>query len=186
MGVGRVLLFSQRLIRHTLGSGRISTMYTMVLMMAVTSSGDVSSFGHHRSSCHGTVVSTSAGCTGAVVAESASCHSSSVASSCHGSSCHGSHAGIFGLRGKLFGGKSCHGSSCHGSTPVPSGSCYGSAPVATPDCNACPTAGTVITMPAATPVAAPVAMPKADDKPKSDEKPKDKPKTEDKPKNESN
>ncbi len=163
-------------------------MYTMVLMMAVTSSGDVSSFGHHRSGCHGTVVSASAGCTGAVVAESASCNGGSVSSSCHGSSCHGSRAGIFGLRGKLFGGKSCHGSSCHGSTPVPSGSCYGSAPtvVATPDCNACPTSGTVITMPAATPVTPPVVMPKAEDKPTTEVKPKDKPKSEDKPKQESN
>lgn len=163
-------------------------MYTMVLMMAVTSSGDVSSFGHrsgchgNQASCHGTVVGTSTGCTGVVV-ESASCNGGSV-----GGSCHGSRAGIFGLRGKLFGGKSCHGSSCHGNAPAPSGSCYGSGPtvVATPDCNACPTADAVITMPAAAPAAAPVAMPKAEDKPKSEEKPKDKPKSDDKPKQESN
>ena len=144
-------------------------MYTMVLMMAVTSSGDVSGFGHRSgchgapASCHGTVAVASSctgmpsGCTGTVVA------SGCTGNSCHGSTCHGSKAGIFGLRGKLFGGKS---SSCHGS-------CHGTpAPVAH-DC--CPPAmstgctGGVITMPPMTP---PKDMPKPMDKPKEDPKPK--------------
>ena len=146
-------------------------MYTMVLMMAVTSSGDVSGFGHRKSGCHG----DTAGCYGSVVASNYSGMSSGctgtvvdasyTGSGCQGSSCHGSSkAGIFGLRGKLFGGKS---SSCHGS-------CHGTpAPVA-PDC--CPPmpstgcTGGVITMPPV--VTPPKDMPKPMDKPKEDPKPK--------------
>lgn len=154
-------------------------MYTMVLMMAVTSSGDVSGFGHRKSGCHGdtagcygSVVASnysgmSSGCTGTVAGAGYagnSCQGSGYqGSSCTGNSCQGGKAGIFGLRGKLFGGKS---SSCHGS-------CHGtSAPVAQ-DC--CPPAtstgctGGVITMPPVTP---PKDMPKPMDKPKEDPKSK--------------
>ena len=129
-------------------------MYTMVLMMAVTSSGDVSGFGHKSgchgapASCHGTVAVASS-CTGTIVASGCTGHS------CQGSTCHGSKAGIFGLRGKLFGG-SCHGTPA----PVAQGCC----PPATP--TGC--TGGVITMP---PVIAPKDMPKPMDK-KEDPKPK--------------
>ncbi len=143
-------------------------MYTMVLMMAVTSGGDVSGFGHRSgcnsapASCHGTVVAT--GCTGTVPA---SCHGAVVSGSCHGHK-----SGIFGMRDKmkgLFSKSSCHGSS----------SCHGTAVVAEPCCPVVPTGciGGVITMPPA-----PKDMPKPMDKPKVE----DKPKSEDKPKTESN
>ena len=158
-------------------------MYTMVLMMAVTSSGDVSGFGHRKSGCHG----DSASCQGSVVAAnyagaSAGCTGTVVGAGYTGSSCQGSNGGMLGFREKLagfprklLGGRSgsgsCHGS-CHGSMT--------SAPVAQ-DC--CPPAmssgctGGVITMP---------AMPQMTTPPKDMPKPMDKPKDDPKPKTESN
>ncbi len=128
-------------------------MYTMVLMMAVSTGGDVSSFGfgHHRSgcngasACHGTVVAAPAGCTGHVDASAG----------CSGS-CHGAKKGFLG---GLFGH---HKKS----------SCHGAAVVAAPACDACPPV--VAGPPTGTP---PVIMPKVEDpkpKPKSEDKPKDK------------
>ena len=146
-------------------------MYTMVLMMAVTSGGDVSGFGHKKSGCTGAEVACHGGavahhgCTGAAPA---ACHGTAVGSSCHG----GEKGGFLGLRGKLFGSRdksSCHGNTCHG-TPVVTNCCP---PVATTGC----TGGVMHMHPATTP---PVVMPKSED-------PKPKPKTEDvKPKTESN
>ena len=71
-------------------------MYSVVLMVAATSGGDVASFGN-KGGCHGTV-------------EMASCHG------CSGSSCHG--GGFLGMRngGGLFGkhkSKGCSGG-CYG------------------------------------------------------------------------
>lgn len=151
-------------------------MYTMVLMMAATTGGDVAAFGG-RSSCHG-----GSGCTGTVMTAPVSSCTGNVASSCHGSSssCHG--GGLFGLRsgGGLFGkkGGSCHGSSscmgstvsgsCMGSTMSGSchgGGCYGSAPVMVGGC--VPTVGTV-GGPVMTP---PVSMPKDPAKPMDPVKP---------------
>ncbi len=127
-------------------------MYTMVLMMAVSTGGDVSSFGfgHHRSgcngasACHGTVVAAPAGCTGHVDA-SAGC-----SGSCHGAK-KGFLSGLFSHHKK---------SSCHGAV------------VAAPACDACPPV--VAGPPTGTP---PVIMPKVEDpkpKPKTEDKPKDK------------
>ena len=145
-------------------------MYTMVLMMAVTSGGDVSGFGHRNkgcngndAACHGTVVAHH-GCTGAAPA---ACHGTAVSSSCHGEK-----SGFLGLREKVrghFSKSSCHGNTCHG-TPAVTNCCP---PVASTGC----TGGVIHMHPATTP---PVVMPKTED-------PKPKPKTEDvKPKTESN
>lgn len=94
-------------------------MYGMVLMVAVTGSGDTASFGKHKGGCTGDAVVVS-GCTGDVVG-------------CSGSGCSGSHH-IFGGRGgctgggKIFGGggflgkhkHSCDGG-CSGSVAAPAG-----------------------------------------------------------------
>jgi hypothetical protein len=71
-------------------------MYGMVLMAAMTGTGDAASFGH-KSGCTGEVVSS--GCTGHKL---------------FGGGCHG---GMFGLRHKHEHG--CHGSSCTGYVPAP-------------------------------------------------------------------
>jgi len=106
-------------------------MYTMVMMMAVTSGGDAAAFG--RNSCHG-----GSGCTGAVVVAAPAygyggCTGSTYGGSCYGSSsCNGSRGGLFsgGFLGGLCGKKnSCHGgavvSGCYGSGYGYSGSCHG-------------------------------------------------------------
>jgi len=82
-------------------------MYSIVLMMAVSTAPDSVEFGG-RYGC--------SGCGG----YSAGCFGSCYGSSCYGSSCHGS-----GYGGSCYGGasyyhSSCYGSSCYGS------SCYGS------------------------------------------------------------
>ena len=90
-------------------------MYSMVMMMAVATSGDAASFGGKRASCQGSVAVAS--CHGAPVA---SCHGSAPASGCYGSTSSG-HGLFSKLKGR--GGKHNRGNSCHGS-----------APVATPEC----------------------------------------------------
>ena len=84
-------------------------MYSVVLLVAATSGGDMASFGSKGNSCTG----YTAGCSG-------------YTTGCHGSSCHGS--GFLGSRsgGGLF---SKHKGSCHGSTYA--GSCTGAPVVAT-------------------------------------------------------
>ncbi len=184
-------------------------MYTMVLMMAVTSGGEVSSFGHRNKDkgCNG---GDAAGCSGYVVAAPTGCtgsyapgYSSYAPTGCNGAdagSCHGkSKGGFLGLRGKRDrkGGSGCNGvaaysGSCYGGTaysgsmPYQSGSCHGGvAAVTAPDCGACPPAGygAPVVGGGTTP---PVIMPKEDPKPKFED-PKPKPKTEDpKSKTESN
>lgn len=81
-------------------------MYSVVLMVAATSGGDMAGFGGHKDS---------GGCTGAVAS-----------ASCHGNSCSG--GGFLGMRsgGGLFKHKDkggCHGSSyaggCTGAAPAP-------------------------------------------------------------------
>ncbi|MBP3957125.1 hypothetical protein J8F10_17815 [Gemmata sp. G18] len=116
-------------------------MYSVVLMVAATSGGDMASFGgKDKAGCHGTVVS--AGCTGCT-GTSASCHGGgflglrnggglfSHKSGCHGSSCHGTPTGCTGYTpapapapvvvaapagctGSGYSYAGCHGSSCHG------------------------------------------------------------------------
>ena len=78
-------------------------MYSVVLLVAATSGGDMAGFGGHKSS---------SGCTG-----------SSYTTGCYGSSCHG--GGFLGTKsgGGLF---SKHKSSCHGSTYA--GGCTGAGP----------------------------------------------------------
>ncbi|MDY3553456.1 hypothetical protein R5W24_002558 [Gemmata sp. JC717] len=88
-------------------------MYSVVLMVAATSGGDMAAFGgKDKGGCHGEVIS--AGCTG---------------SSCHGSSCHG--GGFLGLRngGGLFGK---HKSGCHGSEYAGCTGCTGYTPAPAP------------------------------------------------------
>ena len=138
-------------------------MYTMVLMMAVTSGGDVSGFGHHRNSgCQGAAVVAHHGCTGNT--DSGSCHGGGKSFLGHRN---GGCSGFLGLRDMFGGGRksSCHGShhggSCHG------GSVHGAMHHGT---NTGCTGG-VITMPA-TPTP-PKVMPKTEDiKPKTEVKPK--------------
>ncbi|QJW97407.1 hypothetical protein [Frigoriglobus tundricola] len=84
-------------------------MYSVVLLVAATSGGDMASFGGSKGSgCTG----YTAGCTG-------------YTAGCHGSSCHGS--GFLGMKssGGLF---SKHKGGCHGSTYA--GSCTGAPVVA--------------------------------------------------------
>ena len=161
-------------------------MYTMVLMMAVTSGGEVSSFGHRNKDkgCNG---GDAAGCSGYVVAAPAGCNGMVAPTGCTGvdaGSCHGkSKGGFLGLRGKRDRkGDGCNGgTACYGGTPYNSGSCHGG--VAAPDCGGCPPVYGAPVVGGTTP---PVIMPKEDPKPKVED-PKPKPKTdESKPKTESN
>jgi hypothetical protein len=74
-------------------------MYTMLMMMAVTSGGEASAFGGRNKGCDGS------SCQGAVVA-----------ASCQGSSCDGGN-GFLGLKAHFAKHKSsCQGSSCTGTT----------------------------------------------------------------------
>ena len=85
-------------------------MYTMLMMMAVTSGGEASAFGGRNKGCDGN------SCTGAVVV-----------ASCQGSSCTGG-SGFLGLKAH-FAKKGCDGSSCQGSSctgTVVAASCTGS------------------------------------------------------------
>ncbi len=125
-------------------------MYSMVMMMAVATSGDAASFGGKRASCHGSAPVAS--CHGAPVA---SCHGSAPASGCHG-------GGLFAkLKGRMHKG----GSSCHGSAPVatpecctPSDAHYAGQHVVT---DPCATAGAPIVI---SPMAVePKVMPKAEE-----------------------
>ena len=170
-------------------------MYTMVLMMAMSGSGDVASFGGRFSGCHGS-------CHGAPAAVTSGCsgYAAPVASGCTGyaapaaAGCCGGGSGILGLG--LFSGRStsCHGGSgflglrshgCHGTA---SHSCMGSSVeatysvpmVAAPDCGGCGASTVISEMPAtATPAVmpAPTAEPKKMEAPKMpDAKPADAPK----------
>ena len=170
-------------------------MYTMVLMMAMSGSGDVASFGGRFSGCHGS-------CHGAPAAVTSGCsgYAAPVASGCTGyaapaaAGCCGGGSGILGLG--LFSGRStsCHGGSgflglrshgCHGTA---SHSCMGSSVeatysvpmVAAPDCGGCGASTVISEMPAtATPAVmpAPTAEPKKMEAPKKpDAKPADAPK----------
>jgi hypothetical protein len=123
-------------------------MYTMVLMMALSTSGDTASFGKKNGCCGGVVVTSCHGCTGV----SAGCTGYTTCHGCY-SSCHGSCHGKSGFLGGFLGKKSCHGSSCHGS------SCYGSCTGITTGCwGSAGCYGTVVT-PAA-PAAPATPMPK--------------------------
>ena len=112
-------------------------MYSMVLMMAMSTSPEAAAFGK-RNSCNGCTGGTS--CSGMVEPAPASCNGCS--GGCTGESCNGGKHkmfggnGLFGGGGGLFkkhkdkgcsGGESCHGG-CNGSY-VPSASCHGGAPV---------------------------------------------------------
>lgn len=129
-------------------------MYTMVLMMALSTSGDTASFGKKNGCCGGVVVTSCHGCTGA----SAGCTGYSSCHGCSGSSCHGGRE-KGGFLGGFLGKKSCHGSSCHGS------SCYGSCTGITTGCwGSAGCYGSVVTpapvtMPA-TPTPTPMPTPK--------------------------
>lgn len=91
-------------------------MYTMLMMMAVSSGGEAPAFGWHKSGCQG----DTAGCTGTVVAAPAGC----TGSSCQGSSCTGG-SGFLGLKAH-FAKHSCQGSSCTGAAVAAPASCQGS------------------------------------------------------------
>jgi hypothetical protein len=168
-------------------------MYTMVLMMAATSGGDVAAFGRggcHGSSCTGTVVTAPvSSCTGTVV--STGC-TGTVPATCHGGS------GLFGIRDRFAGflggrgctgSSSCHGtvSSCHGTVitggchgTVVGGSCHGSAPVTVAVMGGCVPAVGVVGGPVTTaPVTMPVVGEPKKGEPKKDEPKKDEPKKQD-------
>src|SRR4051812_49953663 len=102
-------------------------MYSVVLMVAVTTGGDTASFGHKGGGCTGYM----AGCSG---------------------SCHGGGGGFLGGRsgGKHHKGGGCSGS-CYGSGY---GSCYGTTAAA---CGCCGTmaAAPVVAAPAPAPVVMP-------------------------------
>ncbi len=120
-------------------------MYSMVMMMAVATSGDAASFGGKRASCQGSVAVAS--CHGAPVA---SCHGSAPASGCYGSTSSG-HGLFSKLKGR--GGKHNRGNSCHGSAPVATPECC------TP-CNAHHAGQHVVVSPMAV---QPKVMPKAEE-----------------------
>ena len=193
-------VISVHVLTHRIG--RFFSMYTMVLMMAMSGSGDVTSFGGRllggNGSCHGAAVTS--GCSGYAAPVASGC--SGYASGCSGyatpavaSGCCGGGSGILGLG--LFSGRgsSCHGGSgflglrshgsCHGTA---SHSCMGSSVeatysvpmVAAPDCGGCGASTVISEMPAtATPAVmpAPTAEPKKMEAPKKpDAKPADAPK----------
>ena len=112
-------------------------MYSMVMMMAVATSGDAASFGGKRASCQGSVAV-------------ASCHGSAPASGCYGSTSSG-HGLFSKLKGR--GGKHNRGNSCHGSAPVATPECC------TP-CNAHHAGQHVVVSPMAV---QPKVMPKAEE-----------------------
>ena len=146
-------------------------MYTMVLMMAVTSGGEVSSFGHRNKGCNG----DGASCQGVVaVAAPAGCNGSYAA--VDNGSCQGggkSRGGFLGLRNKSGrkGGNSCqggdsiggacYGNAYNGGVYNGGGSCHGGV-VAAPDCGGCPPVvyGAAPVTGGTTP---PVIMPKVED-----------------------
>jgi hypothetical protein len=130
-------------------------MYTMVLMMAMSSSGDAAAFGRSKG-CGG-------GCAGTpvVVVESAGCHGGA---GCLGGGCHGGGRKLFG-GGGLFrkhkgchGGAGCHGGGCTG-VPAPAPVCCDPC-ATTPVVADCPPAAHAVPAPAAT-GSAPAAMPPA-------------------------
>lgn len=146
-------------------------MYTMVLMMAVTSGGEVSGFGHRNKGCNGGAVAT--GCSGYVAVAPmdnccmpapTGCTGMVDSGSCHG----GAKKGFLGLgmHDRLFGHRNKN--SCHGGS-----SCLGSMPIAMPEC--CPPGA--VGMPGMqpmtpTPAPPPKAMPKTEPKTTTDVKPK--------------
>ena len=102
-------------------------MYSVVLMMAMTSGGDVPVDGllHRGGGCSGSCSGSmaSCGCASSCYGGGA-CYGGGYGGGCSGSSCHGGHH-MLGGGGGLFGGhrNSCHGgSSCSGSY---AGACYG-------------------------------------------------------------
>ncbi len=137
----------------------IVSMYSMVLMMAMSSGGDVAAFGHKSKSCNG----CDGGCSGVVVY---SCSGSTSCNGCDGGSgcCGGGRGGFFGLRGRMgkHKSKSCNGcdggSGCCGGAPA---SCYGGEPAGcagTPVPTYAP-APVVVPAPAAAPAPAPGVTP---------------------------
>ena len=107
-------------------------MYSVVLLVAATSGGDVSGFGGMKggAGCHGATMS--AGCQGSSChcggflgglrkgGHKSGCHGT-VAAGCSGShemaapaGCTGSHAAPAGCTGHAGPSMGCHGSSCHG------------------------------------------------------------------------
>ena len=85
-------------------------MYTMLMMMAVSSGGEASAFGGHRGGCNGN------SCTGAVVV-----------ASCQGNSCSGGRVGFLGGLCHKKDNGSCQGTvaSCTGVVVAPVSSCTG-------------------------------------------------------------
>ena len=143
-------------------------MYTMMLMMAVSGSGDVAALGHHRGGCHG----GGYGCTGAYSAcDYGSCGCTGyVYGGCYGGGCHGGGHGFLGHhRGGCNGGGhgflghhrgGCNGyvaSSCgcwgsgygygYGCTGSYAPSCCGAAPVMSTGCTGAVMTGAPYGMP---------------------------------------
>jgi hypothetical protein len=140
-------------------------MYTMVLMMAMSSSGDVADGHHRRGGCHG----AGAGCYGAAVVANC-CAPVAVSSGCHGGGgflghhagkgCHGGG----GFLGHHRGG-GCHGYATAADCCAPVQSCGCTGMVAGGGCT-----GGVITTAPPPPVTMPPATPAT---PVKDKKPQE-------------
>lgn len=121
-------------------------MYGMVLMVAVTGSGDTASFGKRGGGCNGDVVA-SAGCDGGGHHFRGGCHGGFLGGRRGGNGCSGASAG--GCNGSYAGG--CNGSYAGGCTgtvvaapvvaaPAPvvvAAPVVAAAPCAAPACNTC-------------------------------------------------
>jgi hypothetical protein len=125
-------------------------MYTMVLMMAVSTSGDSAAFFKHKGGCNG--------CTGAVVVEAAPAPAGCTGGD--GASCHGSKHKLFGgLGGGLGLFKKHKSKGCHGAEPAPAPACCEApAPEPAPCCEAPAPAPAPEPAPCCGTVVAPVAV----------------------------
>lgn len=153
-------------------------MYSVVLMMAMATGGDVPTFG--RGGCYGGCVGSGAGCQGTVVVVSNGCTGGTSClggTSCYGgSSCRG--GGFLGLRSGCHGGgflgmrQGCRGG-CFGCTGGCTGMIVGSG------CTGC-TGGTPVIIGGGctgTPVHPPAVTPTEPKKEEKKEEPKNEPKT---------
>lgn len=128
-------------------------MYTMVLMMAMSGSGDTASFGWHRGGCHGNSCHGVAVATCCAPVAQACC--APVAPAC---GCHGGGHGFLGGRGHSCHGGGFLGHRSHGCHGMANNCC---APVASCGCTGMVAGGCTGMMMVAPGGGAPVSMPPA-------------------------
>ncbi len=126
-------------------------MYSMVLMMALTTGGEAPAFGHGEvvyssccgGCCGGTVVESSCcgGCCGGTVVTSSCCGGCCGWSSCCGGCCGGGHKLFSGFGGWFKHKHSCCGGCCGGSSCC--GGCCGGTVISSGCCGGC-CGGTVV------------------------------------------